>query len=269
MKVMGILNATPDSFFAASRTGPEEAAERALSMERAGADILDIGGESTRPGTAYVDEQTEMARVIPVIRAIRKSGCQLPLSVDTRKFSVAQAAWKEGATWVNDVSALQDDPRLADFVAESGMNVILMHAIGTPKTMQLSPQYTDVVQQVCDFLGKAVDRALATGISATRIVVDPGIGFGKTKDHNIALIQALPQIKSLGFPVLVGLSRKSLIGDLLKVQPEDRLAGSLAGALACLVRGADLIRVHDVPETVGALTVFQALTKGAGSWTGF
>ncbi len=263
MKVMGILNATPDSFFAASRTGPEGAAERALSMERAGADILDIGGESTRPGTAYVDDQTELARVIPVLQAIRQSGCRLPLSVDTRKYSVAQAAWKEGATWINDVSALQDDPNLAAFAADRGMTVVLMHSAGTPKTMQLSPHYTDVVQQVCDFLSQAVDRALAAGISASRIVLDPGIGFGKTKDHNIALIQALPQLKSLGFPVLVGLSRKSLIGDLLKVQPEDRLAGSLAGALACLIHGADLVRVHDVAETVGALTVFQALTKGA------
>ncbi|NNM53172.1 MAG: dihydropteroate synthase [Spirochaetales bacterium] len=262
MKVMGILNATPDSFFAASRTEPEEAAERALFMECTGADILDIGGESTRPGTAYVDDKTELARVIPVLQAIRKSGCRLPLSVDTRKYSVAQAAWREGATWINDVSALRDDPNLAAFAADSGMTVVLMHSAGTPKTMQLSPQYRDVVQQVCDFLSEAVDRALAAGISASQIVLDPGIGFGKTKDHNIDLIRALPQLKRLGFPVLVGLSRKSLIGDLLRVQPEDRLAGSLAGALACLIQGADLIRVHDVPETVGALTVFQALTKG-------
>lgn len=261
---MGILNATPDSFFAASRTGPEEVAERALSMERAGADLLDIGGESTRPGTAYVDDTTELARIVPVLQNIRKSGCRLPLSVDTRKYSVAQAAWKEGATWINDVSALRDDPNLAAFAADSGMTVVLMHASGPPKTMQVSPHYSDVVQQVCDFLSEAIDRALAAGISGTRIVIDPGIGFGKTKEHNIALIKALPQLKRLGFPVLVGLSRKSLIGDLLQIQVEDRLAGSLAGALACLVQGADLIRVHDVPETVGALSVFQALTKGAG-----
>ena len=269
MKVMAILNATPDSFYAASRTVPEDAAQRALAMEKAGADLLDIGGESTRPGTAYVDASTELSRILPVIKAIRTTGCTLPLSVDTRKRPVAEAAWKEGASWINDVSALRDDPSMANFAAESGMTVVLMHAVGTSQTMQQAPYYTDVVQQVRDFLSQAVDRALGAGIPAANIILDPGIGFGKTKTHNIELIQALPQLKSLGFPLLVGLSRKSLLGDLLGVNTEDRLAGSLAGALACLVQGTDWIRVHDVGETVQALTVFQALTKGAEAWTGY
>lgn len=259
MKVMGILNATPDSFWAHSRLQGSEAVARALEMIGEGAELIDVGGESTRPGSVYVDEKEELARVIPVVRGLSDAGCSVPLSIDTRKLGVMEAAHKAGATWLNDVSALTDDPRLGPFAAEAGITVVLMHRQGHPDTMQASPQYQDVAAEVLDFLARRVEQALAWGIRPENIVLDPGFGFGKTLEHTLHLFEALPRIRTLGFRVLAGLSRKSFIGTLTGAPVENRLAGSLAAALAAKESGVDFIRVHDVAATVQGLKVWEAL----------
>lgn len=256
---MGIVNATPDSFWAGSRFNAEAAVSQGLSFVGEGAEILDIGGESTRPGSAYVSAEEELSRVLPVVRGLAEAGCPVPLSVDTRKYEVMQPAWKAGARWLNDVSALTDDPRLGPFAAEAGLTVVLMHRQGHPDTMQKAPRYTDVAEEVIGYLSRRVDAALAWGLQPANIVLDPGFGFGKTLEHTIELFRALPRIRALGFPVLVGISRKSFLGTLTGAPVEDRLAGSLAGALAALEGGADILRVHDVKPTIQALKVWAAL----------
>ena len=236
-QVMGILNLTPDSFWEGSRvSGPRAAAQAALAMIRAGAGIIDIGGESTRPGSSYLEAEAEIARVEPAIRAIRlaaaEEGLDPVLSVDTRKSAVARAALDAGADMVNDVSALEDDPDLAGLCAERGVPIVLMHKKGIPATMQDAPWYGDCASEVRDYLLAAADRARAAGIPGDRILLDPGIGFGKRLPDNLDLLGRLAELRGHGYPIVVGLSRKSFVGALTGRSVEDRLAGSIAAACA-------------------------------------
>jgi dihydropteroate synthase len=262
---MGILNTTPDSFSDGGRlNGLDAALGRARAMVAEGADILDIGGESTRPGAGVVPIDEEIARTAPLIAAIRAAGIATPISIDTRKAAVAQAALAAGADMVNDVSALTFDPALAGVVAAKGVPVCLMHAQGTPETMQLAPSYRDVVAEVRDHLAARMDWALAQGIAPGRVVLDPGIGFGKTVEHNLTLLRHLDALTALGAPVLVGASRKKFIGTITGVDVADRrLAGSLAVALHAAAGGAAILRVHDVAETRQALAIWAALRDTA------
>jgi dihydropteroate synthase len=261
-RIMGILNVTPDSF---SDGGRFTNAVAALAQVRAmaGADILDIGGESTRPGAQVIDPDEETARTAPVIAAIRAAGIATPISIDTRKATVARAAFAAGAGIVNDVAAMTYDAAMAGFVAAAEAPVILMHAQGTPQTMQLGPRYDDVLLDVYDFLAARIDAALSAGIARSRITVDPGIGFGKTITHNLALLQRLSLFHSLGCPILLGASRKKFIGTISGTDAVDgRMPGSLAVALAGVAQGVQMVRVHDVAETRAALALWQAVTKG-------
>jgi dihydropteroate synthase len=257
--VMAIVNCTADSFYPGSRNaGPEEAVNRALAAAEAGADIIDLGGESTRPGAAYVDVEEERRRLIPVIRAFRKQK-QTPLSVDTRKEPVARSALEAGADLINDISALEDDPALGPLCAEWGAPVVLMHKKGIPRDMQDRPYYEDVVGEVRAYLSAAAGRAQAAGIPPEHIILDPGIGFGKRREDNLALLARLGEIRSLGYPVLVGLSRKTIIGELTGRELSRRLAGTLAANALCLIHGAGILRVHDVEEAVDLIKVVSAI----------
>jgi len=260
--VMGIVNVTPDSFFSPSRRESAiSAATAALAMEAQGAAIIDVGGESTRPGSDYVEEPEELERVVPAIAAIRaRSG--IPLSVDTRRASVAAAALDAGADMVNDITALYGDPAMLGVVAAKGAAVVLMHMQGEPKTMQLSPSYADCALEVRDFLARAASRARAAGIGEARILVDPGIGFGKTLADNLELLARLDVVADLGYPVLAGLSRKAFVGAITGKDAEGRLAGSLGAACAAYARGARVFRVHDVAATVDALAAYVAVVGG-------
>lgn len=253
--IMGIVNLTPDSFFPGSRAPePEKAVERALALLEEGADILDFGAESTRPGSAPVDSDEEIKRLIPALRAFRaRSGAVL--SVDTRRATVARAALEEGADIVNDIAALSD-PDMASLVARSGAGLVLMHMLGEPSTMQANPEYVDCAGEVAAYLRAAAARALDAGIPEDSIILDPGIGFGKTLEHNLDLIKRLYLIAECGYPVLVGLSRKRFIGQITGKPVEQRLSGSLGAACAAWMNGADIIRVHDVGETKDALRLF-------------
>ncbi|MCA2012924.1 dihydropteroate synthase [Cereibacter sphaeroides] len=260
--VMGIVNVTPDSFSDGGTLGSvAEAVARARAQVEAGADILDIGGESTRPGAAEVPVVDEIARTAPVIAAIRAEGISTPISIDTRKAGVAEAALKAGADIVNDVSALTWDADLARVTAEFGAPICLMHAQGTPQTMQADPRYDDVLREVYDWLGARMDHAVAQGIAPEKIITDVGIGFGKTLQHNLTLLKGLALFHGLGAPVLLGASRKRFIGTLSGVdEAAARMPGSLAVALHAAAQGAQIIRVHDVAETVQALALWRALT---------
>lgn len=262
-RLMGILNVTPDSFSDGGRFLAADAAIVQARQMAMGADILDIGGESTRPGAALVSEEDEISRTAPVIQALRAAGVQTPISIDTRKAGVADAALKAGATIVNDVAGLTFDPALGPLMAARAVPVILMHAKGTPDTMQVDPRYDHVLLDVYDWLAEGVDRAVAFGIPRENIVVDPGIGFGKTVAHNLALIRGLALFHGLGCPVLLGASRKRFIGTLAGEDRADhRMPGSVAIALAGVAQGAQVIRIHDVAETRQALTLWQAATTG-------
>jgi dihydropteroate synthase len=258
--VMGILNVTPDSF---SDGGRFNTVETALAQARAmvGADIIDIGGESTRPGAVLVDMDAEIARTAPVIAAIRAAGVTTPISLDTRKSAVVLANLRQagGADIVNDVSALTYDADMARVVARAQCPVILMHAQGTPQTMQADPRYDDVLLDVYDFLAERIAVATQAGIARDRIAVDPGIGFGKTITHNLQLLQRISLFHSLGCPILLGASRKKFIGT---IGGEPRLAGSLAVAMAGVAQGVQMLRVHDVDETISALALWQAVRQG-------
>jgi dihydropteroate synthase len=257
---MGVLNLTPDSFSdAGALAGPQAAAARAAELASAGADWLDVGGESTRPGAAPVEEAEELARVLPAIAAIR-ARCETPISIDTMKPAVARAAVAAGASLWNDVAALRTAGAL-ETAAELGCKVVLTHMRGEPATMQQDPRYDDVVGEVTAFLAERAEAAMTAGVARGSIWLDPGLGFGKTLDHNLALLRGLPAIAALGFPVLVGASRKGMIRKLDRSAeaPGDRLGGSLALALAAARNGAAMVRVHDVRETVQALTVEAAL----------
>lgn len=256
-RVMGILNVTPDSFFDGGRhADPDRAVERGRMLAAEGADIVDVGGESTRPGARAVDASVEIARVVPVVEALAAEG--IPVSVDTSKPEVMRAALAAGASMVNDVRALLE-PGAMEVVASSGAAVCLMHMRGTPETMQVETAYADVVAEVRDFLARRAAACERAGIARNRIVVDPGFGFGKGVAENLALLRRLRDLVAAGYPVLAGLSRKSTIGAITGRSPGDRLAGSLAAALMAVERGAAIVRVHDVRETVDALRVYAAV----------
>jgi dihydropteroate synthase len=259
-RIMGILNITPDSFSDGGQVFAVEAAlDRARKMATE-ADILDIGGESTRPGSAAVPEKDEIARVVPVIEAIRAAGITTPISIDTRKASVAAAALDAGADIVNDVAAMTYDGAMAGLVAERGVPVCLMHAQGDPETMQNDPRYDDVVLDVFDWLAGRIEAAEAAGIKRDKIITDPGIGFGKTLQHNVSLLQNLSIYHDLGCPILLGASRKRFIGTIGNApDPLDRVAGSVAVALHGAAQAVQMLRVHDTFETRQALSLQQAI----------
>ncbi|MEL6801004.1 MAG: dihydropteroate synthase [Pseudomonadota bacterium] len=260
-RLMGILNVTPDSFSDGGLyAAPDVAARQGAALVAGGADILDIGGESTRPGAETVSEDVEIQRVEPVIAALHQ-GLPTPISIDTRKAAVAEAAFEAGAAMLNDVAALSFDPQLASVAAARGVPVCLMHAQGDPKTMQASPRYADVLLDVYDFLEARIAVAVAAGIDRARILVDPGIGFGKTLEHNLSLLRGLSLFHCLGCPILIGASRKRFIGTLSGAQaPDARMPGSVAVALAAVAQGVQIVRVHDIHATKQALTLWTAAT---------
>lgn len=259
--VMGIVNVTPDSFSDGGQLSSAEAAlAHALRLIEQGADILDIGGESTRPGATPVPADEEMARVLPLITALRAQWAG-PISIDTMKPEVARAAVAAGATMWNDVTALSHAPDSLQTAVDLGCDIVLMHMQGVPQTMQQAPAYGDVVSDVIDWLGARADEAISAGVHRDRLWLDPGIGFGKTLHHNLALTTGLARASALGFPVLYGASRKRMIQnvDSSAIDPLDRLGGSIALALEAARQGADIIRVHDVRETTQALRMQAAL----------
>lgn len=259
-QIMGILNVTPDSFSDGGRyVAPEIAVERALAMIDEGADIIDIGGESTRPGAQPVMADEEMARVIPIIKAIRQHS-NVPISVDTSKPEVMRAAVAAGANMINDVRALQEEGALVA-AAELNVPVCLMHMQGEPRMMQAHPHYDDVVSEVYRFLEGRINAALAAGLARHHLLIDPGFGFGKTLAHNLLLLKELSRFKTLGVPLLVGISRKAMIGQILDKPVDQRLYGSLAAAVLALSRGADILRVHDVAATLDVLKVWRAVVE--------
>ena len=261
-RIMGILNVTPDSF---SDGGDLSTVDAALKRARAmagDADILDIGGESTRPGAEEVPVAEEIARTAPVIAAIRDAGIDTPISIDTRKAAVAAAALDAGASMVNDVSAMSYDPDMAALVAERDVPICLMHAQGDPKTMQKNPSYGDVVKEVFAYLGARAQAAIDAGIAPANVIADPGIGFGKTLEHNLAILRDLAAFHDLGCPLLLGASRKRFIGTLGQApEPRDRMAGSIAVALHAATQGVHILRVHDVKETRQALRLFVSINE--------
>lgn len=265
-RIMGILNVTPDSFSdGGTLTGVQDAVARAASMA-VDADILDIGGESTRPGSAEVEISEEIKRTVPVIKAIRDAGITTPISIDTRKAKVAEAALAAGANMVNDVTAMRFDPDMISVVAAADVPVCLMHSQGRPETMQDDPHYADVAFDVFDHLAERVAAAEAAGIRRENIITDPGIGFGKTLQHNVTLLQMLALYHDLGLPILLGASRKRFIGTITGSEvASDRLGGSLAVALHGAAQGVQILRVHDTKETRQAISLQSAL-NGAGNY---
>lgn len=259
-QVMGVVNVTPDSFSDGGRfRDPEAATAQALALVEAGAAIIDIGGESTRPGAATVDVAEEIARVVPVIESVHRQ-CDVPVSIDTSKPQVMLAAVTAGAGMINDVRALAAPDALAA-AAKSEVPVCLMHMRGEPRTMQQAPHYQDVVMEVRDFLAKRVAACVAAGVPRERILIDPGFGFGKSLEHNLQLLRGLPALHEMGLPILVGLSRKSMIGAILDRPVDERLIGSVTLATLAAWLGAAVIRVHDVRETVEALKVVAAVQR--------
>jgi dihydropteroate synthase len=262
---MGVVNVTPDSF---SDGGQYATAEAAVAHARQliddGADIIDVGGESTRPGAEPVALAEERRRVLPVLEAL--AGCGRPISVDTRKPELMREAIAAGASLVNDIDALESSEALR-IVAGASVAVCLMHKQGEPRTMQQNPHYEDVVREVRDYLAQRVQAALEAGIARERIIIDPGFGFGKTQEHNVALLRQLGVLTALGVPVLAGLSRKAMLGRLTGRAPGERVHASVAAALFAAERGARILRVHDVTETRDALTVWWALKDTIGSFS--
>jgi dihydropteroate synthase len=262
--IMGILNLTPDSFSDGGRfPSPEAAVGCALEMVGKGARILDLGGESTRPGSNAVPADEEIRRVLPVLKLLRRQ-TEVLISIDTTKSEVAERALDFGADIVNDVSGLRGDPRMADVLAKSDCGVVLMHMRGTPSDMQLAPEYTDVVAEVREFLKSRVDFCLQGGIDRKRLCIDPGIGFGKTFEHNRSLLLGLPELCGLGFPVLVGISRKAFLGQVTGItEPAKRLWAGVAVTGIARRAGARIFRVHDVGENLHALRVTEAILAHA------
>jgi dihydropteroate synthase len=262
--VMGVLNVTPDSFSDGGKfLQPESAIEHAFAMERAGADLLDIGGESTRPGATEVSASEELDRILPVLEALR-GRLKIPISVDTRRASVAELAIRAGAELVNDVSGLKSDRRIAETVARWHVPLILMHMRGEPRTMQKGPFARDVMRDVTQGLRKSVDTARKAGVAKSQIILDPGIGFGKTFAQNYEILQKLPQLAKLGYPLLVGTSRKGFLGVALgrdgKPAPwEERIWGTAATVTASILKGAHIVRVHDVAEMAQVARVADCL----------
>jgi dihydropteroate synthase len=264
---MGVVNVTPDSFSDGGLyLDPEAAIRHGQELVRDGASILDVGGESTRPGAAAVAVDEELRRVEPVVAGLAPLG--VDISVDTSKAQVAEAAIDAGATIVNDVTALRADPAMAGLVAERGVEVVLMHMAGDPRTMQVNPRYDDVVAEVRDFLAERLTAAVAAGIAEERIWLDPGIGFGKTDQHNFELLRGLGELTALGRPILVGTSRKSFIGRTDGSATDDRLGGTIATSILAAVAGAAVLRVHDVRELAEALKLADAVLGTPGQSLG-
>lgn len=265
--LMGVVNVTPDSFYAGSRAPSlDDTLRLAGRLIAEGADLLDIGGESTRPGSIPINEAAELARILPVIEALHSRWPDTPLSIDTQKASVARAAFQAGACIINDVSAFRHDPEMVHVVAEAGCPVVLMHMQGTPATMQQAPHYEDVVSDVKSFFEERIAFAERQGVAEDQIILDPGIGFGKTTDHNLSLLRHLQSFRSLGRPLLIGVSRKAFIGRILggedsPLAAEERLEGSIAAGLWAVQSGASGLRVHDVGATRQALRVWEGLAR--------
>jgi dihydropteroate synthase len=256
--IMGIVNVTPDSFSDGGQfLDPGRAVDHGRELIDEGADVLDIGGESTRPGARAVSEQEELARVRPVIEGLAGQGT--PISIDTSKLAVAEAALHSGASMVNDVTALRAEPRIAAMCADRGAELVLMHMRGTPRTMQENPRYDDVVDDVKAFLGERIEFARGEGVPEERIWIDPGIGFGKTPEHNVELLRRLGELTELGRPVLVGPSRKSFIGKISGAPVDDRIGGTIASCALAFANGAAMVRVHDVREVREGMRVAAAI----------
>ncbi len=263
---MGVVNVTPDSFFDGGLYfEPARAIERALALTAEGADIIDVGGESTRPGSSPISAKEEKKRILPVIEVLKQKKDVL-VSVDTSKAEVAEAALAAGADIINDISAGRFDTRMLPLAGRSGAGLILMHMKGTPRTMQLAPHYDDVVGEVKAFLKTRMEAAEGCGVQSEHILLDPGIGFGKTLDHNLALLNSLGSLAELGRPLVIGVSRKSFIGKILDLDTPDRLEGTIAASIVGILRGASLLRVHDLQPVKRAVAVAEAiLTQGTFS----
>ncbi|MGD9038106.1 MAG: dihydropteroate synthase [Desulfobacteraceae bacterium] len=261
--IMGVLNVTPDSF---SDGGiyleKDKAIAHGLSMAREGADIIDVGGESTRPYSEKMSAEEELDRVIPVIQALSKD-VEIPISIDTCKAEVARQALKAGASMINDISALRFDPEMTLVAAEAGVPVILMHMQGTPTDMQKDPTYKDLIPEIMEFLKSAMDKAVAGGIRKDMIIVDPGIGFGKTFDHNLQIIRELQAFNALERPILLGASNKAFIGHILQKEPHERDTGSVAAVAAGVLNGAHIVRVHNVKKTIESVKIIDAIKRGS------
>jgi len=261
-KIMGVLNVTPDSFADGGLYfQTDKAIDHGLALARDGADIIDVGGESTRPYSQEVSIQEEIDRVVPVIERLNRE-LDIPISIDTFKSETARQALKAGASIINDISALNFDPEMVSVAAEAGVPVVLMHIKGTPSNMQENPTYKDLINEVIGFLEGAIDRAVRGGINEDLIIVDPGIGFGKTFDHNLQLIKELDRFCSLKKPIILGTSRKAFIGHLLNKDPQERDTGSMATVSAGVLNGAHIVRVHNVRETVDTVKVIDAIVRG-------
>lgn len=253
--IMGILNVTPDSFSdGGDYFDSDKAVERALQIESEGADIIDIGGESTRPGAVKISIEEEERRVIPIIEKLR-SKLSIPISIDTYKSRIAENAIKAGAVMINDISGLRFDPVMAYIAAKYKVPIIVMHIKGTPKNMQKNPVYTDLLREVIDYLADSIKIALNAGISKNKIIVDPGIGFGKTVEDNLKIINNLKYFHELNCPVLIGVSRKSFIGKILEVKEKKRIFGTAAAVTASIIKGANIVRIHDVKEMVQVVKI--------------
>jgi len=261
---MGVVNVTPDSFFNGGLYfEPARAIERAMELAAEGADIVDIGGESSRPGAHPISAREEKKRILPVIEVLREKKNVL-ISVDTTKAEVAEAAVAAGADIINDISAGRFDPRILRLAADSGAGLVLMHMKGTPRTMQAAPHYEDVVAEVRTFLEERMAEAEAAGVARDSLIIDPGIGFGKKLEHNLALLNNLGLLAELSRPVLVGISNKSFIGKILNLEPQDRLEGTVAAAVVSLMHGASILRIHDIKAVKRAVTVAESiLSQGA------
>ena len=259
--VMGIVNTTPDSFADGGKfLEPQAAIDHALQLAEEGADLLDIGGESTRPGAQPIDEAEELKRVLPVIKQLARQ-TDAALSIDTQKPAIAQAALDDGAIIINDIGANRQDPAMWQTAASAGVGYVCMHMLGTPATMQQAPRYEDVAAEVEAFFRERLDRFAAAGLATEQVALDPGIGFGKALEHNLALLGSLERFKKIERPLLVGASRKSLIGQVTQAEVNDRLPGSLACACRAAQAGAAVVRVHDVAATVQALKLWEAVAR--------
>lgn len=260
--LMGVLNVTPDSFCDGGRfSDPKKAITQALLMAEQGADIIDVGGESSRPGADSVSVEEELARVLPVIQELVKE-IDLPLSIDTCKSQVARAALDAGAAMINDISALRFDPEMKRVAKDYDVPVVLMHIKGTPKNMQENPLYGNVIKEISDYLAQSLEMAREAGIDEDKLVVDPGIGFGKKAEHNLEIVKNLKALAHLGKPILIGLSRKSFIGKVLDLPLEERLEGSLAALAVAIVNGANILRVHDVKESKRVARMVDSILRG-------
>ena len=261
-RFMGIINISSDSFYEPSQcNSTDEVLAKAEKMTREGADFLDLGAESSRPGSKPISEQEEIDKLIPVISSLVKI-TDIPISVDTYKPIVAKEALKAGAKIINDITGLQKSPEMADVISMFDAGVVLMHMQGSPITMQKNPSYKNVVQEVKEFLEESIKISKSAGILSDQIAIDPGIGFGKNQKHNLEILNKLEMFKRLGKPILIGVSRKSFIGNILKLPPEGRLEGSLAASVIGVTKGVSIVRTHDVKETRNAIKITEAIIKG-------